>query len=105
MIEMHLYGKLKKQAFDEVAGKSGTIMINPEPRLTMAAALERAGLSTDEIYSIFLNNKLVAARSNMARWLGYQQIRKNPLSWDLDFEVSAGDRIGLFGRDMAALVV
>ena len=106
MIEMHLYGKLKKNhAFDKQAEKDGVVMISPQPSLTMAAALEQAGLCADDVYSIFLNNKLVAARSNMARWLGYQQIGKDPLSWDLDFEISGGDRIGLFGRDMAALVV
>jgi hypothetical protein len=30
---------------------------------------------------------------------------KNPLEWELDLVVKAGDRIGLFGRDMAALVI
>lgn len=105
MIEIHLFGKLKKQVFDKKAEKDGVVTINPQPSLTMAAALEQTGLSADQIYIIFLNNKLVAARSNMVRWLGYQQMGKDPLSWDLDFEISTGDRIGLFGRDMAALVV
>jgi hypothetical protein len=34
-----------------------------------------------------------------------QQVHENPLEWKLDVAVKAGDRIGLFGRDMAALVV
>ena len=41
----------------------------------------------------------------MARWLGYQQVRPDPFDWNLSTPVKPGDRIGLFGRDMAALVV
>ena len=41
----------------------------------------------------------------MARWMGYQQVRKDPFNWDLNVAVKPSDRIGLFGRDMAALVV
>jgi hypothetical protein len=32
-------------------------------------------------------------------------MRSNPFDWDLDIPVKAGDRIGLFGRDMSALVI
>jgi hypothetical protein len=41
----------------------------------------------------------------MARWLGHRQVRANPFDWDLNVAVKSGDRIGLFGRDMGALVV
>jgi hypothetical protein len=41
----------------------------------------------------------------MAYWIGYQQVQENPLAWELNVVVKAGDRIGLFGRDMAALVI
>jgi hypothetical protein len=41
----------------------------------------------------------------MANWLGYQQVRESPFDWDLKVPVKDGDRIGLFGEDMAALVV
>ena len=71
----------------------------------MASLLERLEIPAVEVYSIFLNSKLLAARSGMASWIGYQQVRANPFDWDLDVPVKAGDRVGLFGRDMAALVV
>jgi hypothetical protein len=48
---------------------------------------------------------LLAARSGMASMVGYQQVRENPYNWDLNVIVNPLDRIGLFGRDMAALVV
>ena len=41
----------------------------------------------------------------MAYWIRYQQVNENPLDWNLEVAVKAGDRIGIFGRDMAALVV
>jgi hypothetical protein len=41
----------------------------------------------------------------MASWIGHQKVRNDPFNWDLDIPVNSGDRIGLFGRDMAALVI
>jgi hypothetical protein len=41
----------------------------------------------------------------MASMVGYRQVRGNPYNWDLNVAVNHSDRIGLFGRDMAALVV
>ena len=67
--------------------------------------LARTGISIQDIYTIFFNHKLLAARSRMARWIGHQQVRSDPFDWDLNVAVKAGDRIGLFGRDMAALVI
>jgi hypothetical protein len=41
----------------------------------------------------------------VAYWIRYQQVHENPLEWKLNIPVEAGDRIGLFGRDMAVLVI
>ena len=59
----------------------------------------------DEIYTVFVNHKLLAARSGMARWIGHQQAGPSPLDWDLSIRVGPDDRIGLFGRDMSLLVI
>ncbi len=75
------------------------------PHDTIASVLERAGIDTDAVYSLFFNFRLLAARSRMAYWLRYHQAPADPLDWDLDVAVHDGDRIALFGRDMAALVV
>ena len=105
MIEIHLYGKLRKTLGDDILSESNVLRFSPEPGETMASVLVRIGISPEDVYSLFLNARLLAARSNMVRWLGYQQAGADPLSWDLNVPVSPGDRIGVFGRDMAALVV
>jgi hypothetical protein len=105
MIEVHLYGKLCKRYGSDKNLQGNVLRLTPEPGETMASVFERAGIETQDVYSLFLNAKLLAARSNMVRWLGYQQTGNDPLSWDMTVRVSSGDRIGVFGRDMAALVV
>lgn len=105
MIEIHLYGKLRLYFRDSIYREGDVLRVSPGPGETLTSLLARAGISTDDVYSLFLNARLLAARSNMVRWLGYQQIGADPLSWDLNVPVSSGDRVGVFGRDMAALVV
>ena len=102
MVEIRLYGKLRRYADDN---PDSIIRISPESNETLGSLLNRLNIPLDDIYSIFYNSKLLAARSGMASWIGYQQVRSNPFDWDLNVTVQSSDRIGLFGRDMAALVV
>lgn len=105
MIEIHLYGKLRKQSTVSEIRESGILHLKPHSGEKLASLLVRAGVSVDDVHSIFLNARLFAARSNMVRWLGYRQASRNLLDWNLDVPLNPGDRVGLFGRDMAALVV
>ena len=70
------------------------------PGETMQSVFDRLNIVPEGIYTIFLNSRLVAARSNMVKWLGYQQAFTNPLAWDLNVKLVPGDRIGIFARDM-----
>ena len=105
MVEIHLFGKLRRYAESTEAAKDYVIRMSPAADETVESILARAGISTEYIYSIFLNRKLLAARSKMASWIGHRQIRRDPFDWDLAVPLKSGDRIGLFGSDMAALVV
>ena len=102
MVEIRLYGKLRKFAKDS---PDSIIRVSPEPDESIEALLKRLGIPIEDIYTIFYNSKLLAARSGMASWMRYRQVHSNPFDWDLSLTVSPSDRIGLFGRDMAALVV
>lgn len=105
MVEIRIYGKLRQYLKEPETTQSGILKLSVEPEETVVALLARIGIPLDAIYTIFLNSKLLASRSLMAYRMGYQQVRENPLDWELDIVVKAGDRIGLFGRDMSALVV
>ena len=105
MVEIHLYGKLRRFAKESEAGHGKVVKVAPKSDETLEQLLTRVGIPLDEIYNIFFNSKLLATHSPMAHWMRYQQVHANPLEWKLDIAVKAGDRIGLFGRDMAALVI
>ena len=105
MVEIRIYGKLRRYGQDIPTDNNGIIRVSPEPNETLEALLARLAIPVDKIYSIFLNSKLLAARSGMASMVGYPQVRGNPYNWDLKVALKSSDRIGLFGRDMAALVV
>ena len=105
MVEIHLFGKLRKYAKKSDQEIDNVIRVAPQSDETIALLLNRAGIGIEDVYSIFVNHKLLAARSGMASWIGHQKVRKDPFNWDLDIPVKDGDRVGLFGRDMAALVV
>ncbi len=105
MIEIRLYGKLRRQSTIGEMQETGILHLPPDAGETLRSLLGRIGVTAEDAHSIFLNAKLLAARSNMARWLGYQGATDNPLDWNLDIPLNSGDRVGIFGRDMAALVV
>ena len=105
MIELRIYGKLRRQSAIADVRETGVLHLKADGDETLVSLLAKAGIATDDAHSIFLNATLLAARSNMARWLRYRQGAHDPLAWNLDVPVADGDRVGVFGRDMAALVV
>jgi hypothetical protein len=105
MVEVRIYGKLRRYASDIPTDSDNVIRVSPEPDETLEALLTRLNIPVEKIYSVFFNSKLLAARSGMASMVGYPQVRGNPYNWDLNVALKSADRIGLFGRDMAALVV
>ena len=105
MAEIHLYGRLRCYAQDIRPDRGNVIRVSPGVDETLEMLLARLEIPVDKIYSIFINSKLLAGRSGMASWIGYRQVRTDPFDWNLNVAVQPADRIGLFGRDMSALVV
>jgi len=103
MIELHIYGKLRHYAKDLRHSRNCVIMLEPRFDETIASLLGQAAIPVDEINHIFFNSKLLATRTKMASFLGYPQAGASLFDWDLEVPVGDGDRIGLFGRDMAIL--
>lgn len=76
MVEIRLYDKLRRYA---KGYPDSIIRIAPESNETLEILLYRLGIPLNDIYSIFYNSKLLAARSGMASWIGFQQVHANPL--------------------------
>jgi len=105
MIEIHLYGKLRRFAGDSSFIGDSVLCLEPLPGETSLALLQRAGIPLEELQHVFLNGTLLMTRNRMAPWLRYPQARPDVWRWDEDVEVKSGDRLGLFGEDMPSLVV
>ncbi len=105
MVEVHLYGNLRRYAQNGDSSRGSVLRMEPRADETVDTLLTRMEIPLDKIHHIFLNAKLLVTRSGMAKWLRYQQVRTDPFDWNLATPLKPGDRIGLFGRDMAALVV
>jgi len=103
MVEVHLYGKLRRYAKPDRAGQVAIIRAESGPEDTMGSFLERIGVPVEEINHVFLNAKLVATRNTLAALYGYPQAGANLSDWGLKVTLGDGDRIGLFGTDMAVL--
>lgn len=102
MVDVHLYGRLRRYAGDPRPDRESVVQLESQPGETVRMALERLGISPDEVCHVFLNGALLSTRNSMAPWLSYQRAGKGT---GLDTLVRAGDRLGLFADDMALLVV
>ena len=103
MVEIHLYGKLRSYNGGPQAGHNSILMLEPRPGDTIAGLLEQEGIPVDEINHIFVNAKLLSTRTAMGKYYGYRQVGDSLSQWDLSMPVADGDRLGLFGKDMAML--
>ncbi|MEN8171370.1 MAG: hypothetical protein ABFS03_00670 [Chloroflexota bacterium] len=105
MITIHLYGKLRRYAANNSPSANSIIELEAIENETLQMLLGRVGINISELYTIFLNSKLLTSRTKIAPFLGYQQVcEENCQTWDLNIVISDGDRVGLFGPDMPALV-
>ena len=103
MVEIHLYGKLRRHAQHCRPAEDCVIMYIDGAGDTLGSVLADTGIPVDEINHIFVNARLYASRNRMAPFYGYRQTGSDLSTWDLSFPVEGGDRIGLFGQDMSIL--
>ncbi len=107
MVEIRLYGKLRRFGPDPRGDRETVVHLELRPGETVGGALARLGIPPEEIAHIFLNGALLTTCNSMAPWLRYQRVREDvpTCAPNLDHPLRDGDRLGLFGRDMAMLVV
>ncbi|HOT90707.1 MAG TPA: hypothetical protein PLJ78_03835 [Anaerolineae bacterium] len=104
-VEIHLYGKLRRYAPNPRADRENVLRFTLDAGETLHDILARADIAEEEVCHIFLNGTLFATRNTMAPWLGYRQAQADIHNLNADVVLKPGDRLGLFGHDMAALVV
>jgi hypothetical protein len=107
MIEMHLYGDLRRYAQKRTVSGESVVRLPVGSGETVGNVLREVGVDPTEVGQIFLNGKLLDTRCSMAPWLGYQSARERvPIGGSyLDAPVRSGDRLGVFPRKMAMLVI
>jgi len=107
MVEIHLYGTLRRYAATPRPDRESVIRVEPGPDETVGTTLVRLGIEPAEVCHVFLNGALLSTGNSMGTWLGYQATRATVPEQvaALGTPVRPGDRIGLFARDMALLVV
>lgn len=103
MIEIHVYGKLRRYTENGRSARNGVIVLEPHTHETVTSLLSRVEIPVEEINHVFFNGKLLVSRTKAASYMGFRQAGSDLSDWDLDVAVDDGDRIGLFGRDMALL--
>jgi len=82
MIEVHLYGRLRRVANQRSASAESVVSVEHRERDTVGSIVERIGLALDELGSnLFVNGRYAT----------------------VDTPVSDGDRLGLFPVDMQLL--
>jgi len=107
MIELHLYGDLRRHAQEKMASDQTAIQLSLQDGETVGGLLRMLGIDPTEVGQIFLNHKLLSTRCSMAPWLGYQSAYERvPVHGSyLDAPVRRGDRLDVFPTKMAMLVV
>ena len=106
MIEIHLFGSLRRYAADPRPNRDTVVRLSTEEQGTVGQVLAQVGIDPAEVGNIFLNGRLLP-RSGYPILLGYPLAADEPLLQDayLDMAVSAGDRVGVFPRNMSSVVV
>ncbi len=107
MIEVHLYGDLRRYAQEKMTSGQSVVQLPTDNHETVGSVLRQIGIDSSEVGQIFLNHQLLNTRCSMAFWLGYQSAKERiPAKGSyLDAPVRSGDRLGIFPRRMAMLVV
>lgn len=100
-----VYGRLAERLGGSTGRRQQEIHVDQNPGETLTALLTRLGIEREQLYTVFLNGSLLTTRNGMAPWLRYPQAQEDVWDWERDVTLQDGDRVGLFGEDMALLVV
>jgi hypothetical protein len=110
MIEVRLFGALRGYAPAMAAASAAVpetvIHLPADGAETVGQVLAQMGIDVAQVGNIFVNGRLLP-RSTYPILLGYPLAGDSPLSPEgyVNTCVQAGDRVGIFPRNMGAVVV
>jgi len=106
VVEVRLFGHLWRRAADSVSGPGEALHLPETDGGTLQQILARVGVEWAEVGNVFLNGRLLP-RAAYPITLGYPRVSETPLTSEdlLGTEVRSGDRVGVFPRNMSAVIV
>jgi len=107
VIEIYLYGELRRYAPDSRASGNAVIVLTATGDEDVADILRQAGVPQEQVRQVFLNGQLLTTSCRMAPYLGYvtaqDRVPEDKSPWNT--RIQKGDRLGLFPPKMCMLVV
>lgn len=106
VIELRLFGSLQQYSPEPTSVPGTPLHVPLGDGSTLGQVLDQVGVDIDEVSNVFVNGRLLP-RSIYPITLGYQLAADGPLSPEgyLSAPVQQGDRVGIFPRKMASVVV
>lgn len=106
MIEVRLFGDLRRHATDSASEPGSALYLPEDGSWTLGEVLTTLGIEPAEVSNVFLNGRLLP-RSLYPITLGYPLAAESPLTQEgyVNIPVRAGDRLGIFPRNMGVVVV
>lgn len=106
MIEVRLFGDLRQYATDSASEPGTVLYLTEDGSWTLGQVLTTLGIEPADVSNVFLNGRLLP-RSPYPITLGYPLAAERPLTQEgyLNTPVRDGDRLGIFPRNMGAVVV
>ena len=107
MIEIHLYGKLRRYAPKSCAAADSVITLETSAPQTLAHLLRLSGIPQEEVTQVFLNGQLLTTSFSMAPYLDNITAQERLPTSESPWEpmIRDGDRLGLFPPRMSRLGV
>ncbi len=106
MIEVRLFGHLRRHVPGSTPVADTVVYLPADSAQTLEHIFARVGIEPTEVGNVFINGRLLP-RSLYPITLGYPLAAKGPLTPKdyLAAPVHPGDRVGIFPRNMSAVVV
>ncbi len=106
MIEVRLFGHLRRYVPGSTPVSDTVLYLPVDSARTVGQVFTQVGIEPTEVGNVFINGRLLP-RSLYPITLGYPLAAEGPLTPEkyLDAPVRPGDRVGIFPRNMSAVVV